>query len=695
MSATNESPVERRLWPAVFVVVLLAHFALMLYHVKMPFLAGHEFRQTQTALITHYIDKGNNFSPFYEQPILGKPWVGFMLEFPLYQWCVVGVSRVTGWEHFVAARAISIASFYAMLPALFILLGRLGLSRHRRWLVLAMVAACPVYIFYTRAFLIDAMAFMASAWFAAGFVRTMDQRDGHWLAVTASAGTVAALIKSFIFLIWLWPTAAYGAWMLWRDLRARQSWKVPLMTVAWGAATVAVPLGALKWWLAATDALKAAHPSAFIFTSENLSQGNWGLFRFGHLLSRPLWDELLTRWSETMMHPALLLGLLLGGMVVLPTARWRAAGLFAIFLLSQLLFAFAYAGQDYYYYSCAVFVVAALGLLFFAAWDGGTRRWVAGVALVAVFAGNAWAYWTTYRSQHMTDSQGKMDFTENIKTMTLPDSVLVLAGYDWAPIIPYYTERRSLMIRRGLERDPAYLKRAFRDLRDETVYALLVSPEVRDYKPFLDQAIAELDLDPVPVFSYRQHGDVYVSRFYVEDALRWINGARNRFQNYVSFPPRPAQSRHPVRVPRSVAEAAFTMFSPVPSKIDFEFDYAKANYNGETVLTAHADSFIWVEPAERAQTIEMEFGIIDGAWKQEGQKTNGVEFVVYGEIPEQGKRRVLFRRVLDPLRVEGDRPTQQARVEFSPLPGETLCFATLSNGSKTLDWAYWKRVEVR
>ena len=124
MSVANESPLERRWFTGVFVAVLAVHLALVCYHIRMPFLAGNEFRQVQTALISYYIDQNDNFSPVYEQPIVGKPWVAFMLEFPLYQWSVVGLSRATGWEQFVAARVISITCFYAMLAALFLLLGR-------------------------------------------------------------------------------------------------------------------------------------------------------------------------------------------------------------------------------------------------------------------------------------------------------------------------------------------------------------------------------------------------------------------------------------------------------------------------------------------------------------------------------------------------------------------------------------------
>ncbi|HLP08005.1 MAG TPA: hypothetical protein VK178_07555, partial [Opitutaceae bacterium] len=83
---------ERRL--TVLLVVLFCAaaaihlwFATRNWHYR--FMAGHEFRQTQTALIAHYIEQENNFSPDYSVPLLGKPWV-LPLEFPFYEWGVVG-----------------------------------------------------------------------------------------------------------------------------------------------------------------------------------------------------------------------------------------------------------------------------------------------------------------------------------------------------------------------------------------------------------------------------------------------------------------------------------------------------------------------------------------------------------------------------------------------------------------------------
>ena len=53
-------------------------------------------------------------------------------------------------------------------------------------------------------------------------------------------------------------------------------------------------------------------------------------------------------------------------------------------------------------------------------------------------------------------------------------SVIVVAGGDWSAIVPFYSQRKALMVRNGLEDNAAYLDRAFRDLADEDVVALVL-----------------------------------------------------------------------------------------------------------------------------------------------------------------------------------------------------------------------------
>ena len=106
------TPSSREAWLAlaVFAACLGFHFRGALVGWQSRNLPGVEYRQAQTAISAFYINQEDNFSLAYPTPVLGKPW-SIPLEFPLYQWTVVSVSRVTGLSLTKAGRAVSLACF--------------------------------------------------------------------------------------------------------------------------------------------------------------------------------------------------------------------------------------------------------------------------------------------------------------------------------------------------------------------------------------------------------------------------------------------------------------------------------------------------------------------------------------------------------------------------------------------------------
>jgi hypothetical protein len=658
------------------------------------FMPGHEFRQSQTAIVSYYIDQQNNFSLLYETPVLGKPWVSILLEVPVYEWSVVVLSRITGVPHYIAARTISLSCFYLTLPALYWLLARFNLSRPRRLLVLALILVCPVYIFYSRAFLMDSMELMCCAWFLLGFVRTMDERRWSWLALTTVAGTGAALIKSATLAVWFLPAAGYGAWLLWRDLRARKGWMVPLQTVLWGAACVGVALGALKWWINLTDPIKAAHASAWIFTSKNLSLDNWGLLNFSARFSAKTWSVLLERWQDAIMAPWLVGVGLVAGLAVFRRVRGPMLGLAAVFFLAQLMFPFAYAYQDYYYYSCTVFLLAALAYVLFGVLDSRLPRWVCGLLIAVPFAALTTNYWHGYRTSQIIKTTGGFSGTEIIRDLSPKNSVIIVAGADWAAMIPLYSQRKALMIRNGLEYDSAYLQRAFNDLADEDVFALVLVDKVRGNRELLDRVAAKFGMDTVPTFSH-PIADFYCSRPYI-DRIQ-LDLAASRKYGEITFSPRSPDDKPPsvtFDITPGLARTSFGNVSPAPFKAFFTFGLSHQEIDGESVLTAHTESDLWLHAPAKAKQIKWNYGINAEAYERDGDRTDGVEFVITGEQPS-GAHRQIFSRVLDPVNEPADRGTQHEIIAYQPLPGEVLQFSTRPNVNTNFDWAYWSRIEVK
>ncbi|WP_157772372.1 ArnT family glycosyltransferase [Lacunisphaera limnophila] len=695
MSSPAADRRESRFLIVLFVLALGFNLYGVTYHWTMGFMAGHEFRQAHTAIVAYHIDQQNNFSLLYETPIFGKPWVSLLLEVPIYEWAVVGLSRLTGLPHVIAARTITAACFYLTLPALWLLLGRLALPKPRRLLVLALVLSAPVYIFYSRAFLMDSMALMASAWWLVAFVRTMDERRWGWLGLAVVAGTLAALVKSAILAVWMVPGAAYGAWLLGRDLRAGAGWRAPLRTLLWGLATVVVALGCLRAWVAYTDPIKAAHASAWIFTSKNLSQGNWGLFDFDALFSAQLWRYLLACWEQAIMSRWMIAALLVAGLA-LPTARGRVAGAAACFLAAQILFPFAYAYQDYYFYACAVFLHGALGWALLALWDSRLPRWAAGVVMLAVLGAQGATYWRDYRVQQSVVHHGGYPFTDVIRELTPKQTVIIVAGADWAAMSPLYAQRKALMIRNGLEHDHAYLERAFNDLAGEEVSALVVYGPLRQNKDFINKVAERFDLDArAPTFSFVTTADTYLARLYAKGAQLRLKNSR-RYPD-LTIPPEalaeiPTKGR--AQISPAIARDVFINIRPGPYQMDFEFGLDWLGEGAMPVLSAHPNSDLWVRPPPHAKQIRWSYGIFAGAYEKPEARTDGVEFIIHGELPD-GTSREIYHRLLDPAQNPADRPDQHEVIAYEPRPEESLRFSTRPHQSSAYDWAYTIRIEVK
>ncbi len=687
---------ERVFLGLLFGLTLVTHFLLATFNWRSGFLVESEFRQTHTAIITYYIDKENRFSLHYTTPLFGPPW-SVPMEFPLYEWTVVLLSRAYGLPHFEAARTVSLACFYLTLPAVWLLLGSAGLARRRRLLVLALILTCPTYIFWPRTFMIESMVLMFSVWFLALFVRTMRERRWWWLGLTAVTGAAAGLIKSTTFFVWLLPAAIFGAWCLWRDLRTRAGWRAVTRTIAWGLGAAVVPCTAVFWWVTYTDAIKAPHPSAFIFTSHELTRNNFGMYSLAARFSAETWRFFLADWRLTIMAPWLAGLLLVAGVVGFRRERWRILAATALFFSGPMLFPYAYAYQDYYFYACMVFLLVGLGYGLQGVLDSRLPRSVAFAVVLVPIGAMLVAYRQGYFQGQKQVSNGGSGLTQALATVTPPDSVIIVVGDDWAPIIPYYAQRKALMVRNGLEQNPRYLARAFHDLAHEDVSALVLTYAQRKNVALAREVAAQFDLDPHVTFS-GPNADVYLSNFIRDEVVRYLStNGRNTFSQVSTDAgpsPEVPKAAPPTPLTPGIAGTYFKMITPRPYAFRFAYGYSIYYTDGLRVLSAHPDCDLWVRPPPGATQIQWDFGILPGAYERTGPKTNGVDFIVEGEMSD-GRRREVFHRYLDPTKVPADRGRQNVTIPYHSLPGETLNFRTRPHGDYSFDWAYWLRIAVK
>ncbi len=679
----------------VLLVALATHFWLVRYNWSSAFLIGHEFRQAQTAIITRYIDEQNNFSPNYETPIFGKPW-GAPLEFPLYEWAVVGVKRALGCRDFVAARIVSIGCFYLTLPAVALLLARAGMARSRRWLTLALILTCPVYIFYSRAFLQESAALCCSVWYLYFFVRLLQDRRWYWLVAIALAGSAAGTMKSLTFFAWVVPAAVFGAWCLWRDWNEKRGPRRLWATTAWGLGSMVTPLALTVWWTRFADSIKELNPATHFLTSKELGIGNYGTFSLAARLDPGTWREMAESWSASLLSPWGLGLTTLGALLLAGKQRRAAVVCLALFLVPPLTIPYAYARQDYYFYAPALLFLAFLGFAIAGVLE--KRRWpfaVRATILLLPFAallGNyfkAGGYWDMQRVR----SDGGNSLANALRAITPPDGVVIIVGADWNSAIPYKCHRRALMFPQGREYDEAFVAERIEALDGEKIAALVLTGNPRNDGALRDRITNLAGLSSSAAFTHDQ-GDVYFPRGEDRAIRARLLAAQAHYPDLRIAPLEsayvPPETHH---LSSEKAAVDFPMVSPAPTAFSAKFGMPLGGSPHGPHVGAHPDAMLWVPAPAGAAIIEWEYSIDTGGSPHPDGVTDGVIFLLTAE-GANGSRRVLFRELLDPITHDNQKGVQKREIRYTAKPGDTLCFETQCNGTYSYDWAYWHKIAV-
>jgi hypothetical protein len=438
-----------------------------------PILDVHGFRQTQTAAgVQSMIDRGSWLR--YETPVFGPPW-SVPFEFPLYQWVVALLYRITGIPLDQSGRCISAAFFLASVGVAHRILAQLGIRNHHRLAVLALLLASPLYIFWSRTFLIESTALFLALAYLSFVLRALERPSPGTLIATAMMGALAATVKvttfwGFLFVAVLFALrrvrmlhAARGGWTFVRE----QSFL--LAAGAFVVAFVAVPTIAVAAWTHFTDSLKQANPLAAGF----IDSGSLAAWNFGDLsqrLSARLWDNTVTGTQVTdVLGNRIFLPLLLIA-ACFPSARrawiWGALG---AFVLDPLSFTNLHIVHNYYAYANGVFLLAAVGFVL-VDWlaRGGAAALLAVAALIALIGTQQIEYGRAhgYSDQQVNARAQLPTLFEKMRDLVPRNDVILVYGLDWDPSAAYYSEHRLIMDRanRPLHQPP--ISESLRILRE-------------------------------------------------------------------------------------------------------------------------------------------------------------------------------------------------------------------------------------
>lgn len=429
----------------ILTVALILHAAgVLLASLDLPLLEAHGFRQTQTANTVYWILEGGPLV-LYETPVGGAPWA-IPFEFPIFHW-IVAVVSLLGVPLDFAGRLVSFLFLVACLAPILSIGRRLSLSSRTVWVFAVLFFACPLHIFWGRAFLIETCALFFALLFFSAYLAALARPTAWPLARAAGLGCLAILAKATTL-----PAFSFlaGLMFLGGFVRALRSEGRAVRLGPWIALSVVLvlpyPVG--LGWIAITDAVKLANgllgPT---LRTENLHWHNYGSsdFRF----SVVFWQGIVVGRILPDIYglaPAFPVALVT---VALFYKRWRIYALLPLicFFIPLVIFTGLHTIHNYYQVAIAVFLLAALAFGIVALTERlGSRPVVFVTAAVAALQLLGFAF-GGYRNQlsglHPFWSD-VLAAAETVRDRTPHDTAVIVFGINWASSLHYYARRKGV-----------------------------------------------------------------------------------------------------------------------------------------------------------------------------------------------------------------------------------------------------------
>jgi hypothetical protein len=432
---------------SLFFAALAFSLFVSLRWAKQPLLDQHDFRQTQTALSTYWLAQHSGLAHWldYETPVFGSPWQ-IPMELPLFQWLVALVHVLSGIPLDPAGRCLSALLFYCALWPISMLVRDLGFDRRCFHLTAGLLLLSPVYIYWSRAFLIESTALLLSLLYVAWLQRYLRSNRHRFITFATAAGTLAILTKVTTFATF----AAAGGCLATAHIIHTKGWKQvgPAIRIYLPVLASVLVCGiCLETWLRHSDAIKASSFFGNILTAKALH--GWTYGTLAQKASLALWWSTIAQRAvpEAVGSSLALLVCLLAASRMDRRVGWIVAALLLFFLLPFLVFTNLHIVHNYYQYANALFLVTAVAL---SLWQLSQRSSVLVLALACglVIIGDVVSFSRTYLPSVKADysNDTRLEVSRFLRDKTPQNSVILVAGYGWSPVIAYYSQRRTIYI---------------------------------------------------------------------------------------------------------------------------------------------------------------------------------------------------------------------------------------------------------
>ena len=440
---TGSQVIDKLYRPTLIALMALSiAFSVYALFIKLngPILDAFGFRQTQTAISIFYMLKGGPILG-YETPVLGYPWA-IPFEFPVYHSIVAAFSyffghldatgRLVSYAFFILC-AYPIAGIYKLYAA----------PRYALPMTIIFALGSPLYLLYSRAFLIETTALFFSLMWLWLFCSEMKRHENGVALLCLVFGILAVLTKSTTFL----SVTLFGFAIMMQVVieRARLAAYREVATVlVLAAAITLIPIAIGYAWVVWTDQVKMMNPFGYVLTSASLQQ--WNFARPGQRTSAEVWKVFTQRVPIEMFGYASLAALFpIGAGIAWKQTRLLTVAALVTFMGTLLIFTNLQFVHNYYQTSIAIFAMMACALGICAIAERGSKL-LALIILIGISASQLHhSYKTVFPFIGADHKQSQLYKIGKMARMNIaPDDALIVFGMDWSSEIPYYAERKAI-----------------------------------------------------------------------------------------------------------------------------------------------------------------------------------------------------------------------------------------------------------
>ena len=489
-----------------FGVALIIHIVFSLLGWNGPITDLHGFRQTQTAISSYFFVK-EGFQINYQTPILGPPW-SIPLEFPLFQATVALIVKIFHTPLDQTGRFTSLIFFYLIIAAVFAILKELKLSSPDRFLTASLILVSPIYIFWSRTFMIESLAlFLSLLYLYFTLIQYRKQSKLKLLLAQAFTGSLAILTKITTFIPIVIPVGIYHLFLLKSRLQKKNSGLFNIIStwVSEGIISIFLPLFVGVIWVRYSDSIRSLNPlGSDVFVTDKIMWIFGGTFEKLH---PEFWISIFGKINSFVLGSWYLILLILA--INLFANKYRVLSLISlgVFFLGPVIFTNLYSLHDYYYYANSVFIYSSLGFSLASLLEIKKIKPLLYLTVIpGLFALLIYTYLKSYYPAQKSNTDDIREIGKIINRSTSDDDILLIYGYNLDPRIPYYSKRKAIMDQWNRPLSNEQIHKSILKLGQEKIGGLLV---LQNWPDFINDRVKDLNLSPQPVF-VNKWGSFYV-----------------------------------------------------------------------------------------------------------------------------------------------------------------------------------------